>query len=108
MDHGLIVANDTSEALKAQVSGDVITLELAGDAAHAEEAIRTAIDVRSLTVEGNRVHVTVERGDVAVAPLLRAVDACGLALVSVNVARPTLDDVFLNLTGRSLREEDAA
>jgi ABC-2 type transport system ATP-binding protein len=108
MDHGLIVANDTSEALKAQVSGDVITLELAGDAAPAEVAIRTAIEVRSLAVEGNRVHVTVERGDVAVAPLLRAVDACGLALVSVNVARPTLDDVFLNLTGRSLREEDAA
>ena len=108
MDHGVIVANDTSEALKAQLSGDVITLELTADAARAESAIRTAIDVRSLTVEGNRVHVTVERGDVAVAPLLRAVDANGFSLTSINVARPTLDDVFLNLTGRSLREEDVA
>jgi ABC-2 type transport system ATP-binding protein len=108
MDHGVIVANDTSENLKAQVSGDVITIELTGAAERAESAIRTAIAVRSLTVDGNRVHVTVERGDTAIAPVLRALDANGFPLQSISVTRPTLDDVFLNLTGRSLREDEVA
>ena len=46
------------------------------------------------------------RGDVAIPELLRALDARGIALVSVQVHRPTLDDVFLTLTGRSLREAE--
>jgi hypothetical protein len=66
------------------------------------------IAVRSLTVDGNRVHVTVERGDTAIAPVLRALDANGFPLQSISVTRPTLDDVFLNLTGRSLREDEVA
>ncbi len=59
-------------------------------------------------MEGELLHLTVERGDVAVAPLLRALDAANLPLRSVTVARPTLDTVFLTLTGRSLRDGDAA
>jgi ABC-2 type transport system ATP-binding protein len=43
---------------------------------------------------------------VAVAPLLRALDVAGLTLASVTVTRPSLDDVFLTLTGHSLREGD--
>jgi ABC-2 type transport system ATP-binding protein len=107
MDHGVIVADDTGENLKATLSGDVVTVSLARDAQAAAAVIRTAVDVRSLTVEGDRVHVTVERGDVAVAPLLRALDAAGHPLQSISVARPTLDDVFLKLTGRTLREDAA-
>jgi ABC-2 type transport system ATP-binding protein len=106
MDHGVIVADDTSESLKAKLSGDVITVTVQ-DAEGAAAAIKKAIDVRTLSVEGDRVHVTVERGDVAVAPVLRALDKAGLELQSISVARPTLDDVFLNLTGRSLREDES-
>ena len=51
--------------------------------------------------------LTVDRGDTAVPPLLRALDPAGIPLVSVQVHRPTLDDVFLTLTGRSLREDAA-
>ena len=54
---------------------------------------------------GDQLVLTVDRGDIAVPPLLRALDAAGLALQSVQVNRPTLDDVFLTLTGRSLRED---
>jgi ABC-2 type transport system ATP-binding protein len=106
MDHGVIVADDTSENLKARLSGDVITIEVQ-DAEAAATAVKKAVEVRTLTVEGDRVHVTVERGDVAVAPVLRALDKAGLALQSVSVARPSLDDVFLDLTGRSLREDES-
>lgn len=106
MDAGAIVADDTPDALKAQVSGDVITLTVDGDLARAEQAARAAIDVRTSSVEGNVLRVTVERGDTAVAPVLRALDAAGLSMTAITVQRPTLDTVFLTLTGRSLRDGD--
>ncbi len=52
------------------------------------------------------LRLTVEHGDQALMGLLRALDAARVELVSIQLARPTLDDVFLTLTGRSLREED--
>ncbi|MEN3361051.1 MAG: type transport system ATP-binding protein [Mycobacteriales bacterium] len=107
LDHGVVVADDTPEVLKAKVSGDVITVRVDGAASAAEAVARSAIDVRASTVDGDSVHLTTERGEVAIAPLLRALDAAGLPLLSVSVARPTLDDVFLTLTGRSLRDSVA-
>jgi ABC-2 type transport system ATP-binding protein len=105
MDHGRIVADDTPDALKAQVSGDVISVTVDGDLEAAERVARSAVDVRAAHVDGAQLHLTVERGDVAVAPLLRALDGAGLPMRTVTVARPTLDTVFLTLTGRSLRDE---
>jgi ABC-2 type transport system ATP-binding protein len=105
MDHGVVVADDTSENLKASLSGDVVTVSV-DDAQRAAAVVEQAVSVRKVQVEGDRVHVTVERGDVAVAPLLRALDAAGLDLQSISVARPTLDDVFLTLTGHALREDE--
>jgi ABC-2 type transport system ATP-binding protein len=108
MDHGVVVADETPEALKARVSGDVITVRIEGDPGKAEAVAREAIDVRAASVEGDSLLLTTERGEVAIAPLLRALDAAGLPLLSVSVARPTLDDAFLALTGRSLRDDTAA
>jgi ABC-2 type transport system ATP-binding protein len=110
MDHGQIVANDTADALKARISGDVITFGLADsdDRVRAEEVVRGAPDVREVVSSEAAVMATVENGAVAVAPLLRALDAAGLSPTSITVNRPTLDDVFLTLTGHSLREGDEA
>jgi ABC-2 type transport system ATP-binding protein len=108
IDHGTIVADDTSDNLKAGVSGDVISLQVAGDLAIAQRVAAAAVDCRANVIEGDRLVLTVERGDTAVPPLLRALDHAHLPLVSVQVHRPTLDDVFLTLTGRSLREPAAA
>ncbi|MCW2622656.1 MAG: multidrug transporter ATPase, partial [Frankiales bacterium] len=108
MDDGLVVAVDTSDQLKARLQGDVITLLVDGDLDVAEQTVRAAVGVRGLSRDGQALLVAVERGDVAIAPVLRALDLAGLSLRSVSVARPTLDDVFLTLTGRSLRESDAA
>ena len=106
MDHGRIVADDTPDALKAAVSGDVITLTVDGDPAAAETAARAAIEIRTSRIDEGQLYLTVERGATVVAPLLRALDAANLAVESITVARPTLDDVFLTLAGRSLRDED--
>ncbi len=108
IDHGTIVADDTADNLKAGVSGDVISLQVEGDLAIAQQVAAAAIECRANVIEGDRLVLTVERGDTAVPPLLRALDHARLPLVSVQVHRPTLDDVFLTLTGRSLREPAAA
>ena len=108
MDGGQIVADDTPDALKARISGDVVTFALTGEFARAEAAIRAAVEVRDVAVTESALLVTVDDGAVAVAPMLRAMDAAGLSPTSITVNRPTLDDVFLTLTGRSLRDGEAA
>jgi len=109
MDDGRVVADDTPEALKARIAGDVVTLSFdvatAEDLPRAAAAAQRATAVRDVAIAGSDLVVTVEKGAVAVAPLLRAMDTAGLALASVNVSRPSLDEVFLTLTGRSLREQ---
>src|SRR3954469_8797008 len=109
MDHGEIVADDTPDNLKARIAGDVVTLGLHGaeQREKAEPVVRAAVAVREVVVADTGLHVTVDDGAVAVAPLLRALDAAGLSPTSIAVNRPPLDDVFLTLTGRSLREEAA-
>ena len=103
IDHGSIVASGTPEALKREVSGDLIELAMAS-----EEDVRTAAEVLGslgeATVAGLSLSVRTQTAGRELAGLIRALDAAGAIPTSVEVRRPTLDDVFLNLTGRSLRE----
>jgi ABC-2 type transport system ATP-binding protein len=105
MDNGTIVADDTPDALKARVSGDVITLRVDGELDRALTVACQALETRTAAVDGDRLVLTVDRGDTAIPLLFRAFDLASLNLVSVQVDRPTLDNVFLTLTGRSLRED---
>ena len=106
VDHGRLIADGTSEGLKEQLAGDLITITTrsaaeAGLAATAAQTIEGAHDVE---VEGTRVRVRVNRGPAILPEYLRALDSQGLPAQTAEVRRPTLDDVFLALTGRSLRE----
>jgi ABC-2 type transport system ATP-binding protein len=106
MDGGRIVADDTPDALKARIAGDIVTVALSdSDVARAAQVAREAITTRDIVTATGQLIVTVETGATAVAPLLKALDVAGLAVTSVTVNRPSLDDVFLTLTGRSLRED---
>ena len=107
IDHGKIVASGTPEALKQQVSGDAVRLSL-GDAVHAPavskivEELPGAVEVET---DGDVVGFRIPRGGSILPGLLRQIDAQGIELSGVEVHRPTLDDVFLTMTGRSLRDE---
>jgi ABC-2 type transport system ATP-binding protein len=105
IDHGRIVAEGSPDELKRRISGDVVTVEVAGDAEQARVALTGHDGVREVTVNGQTLRLTVERGDQMLMSLLRALDAAGVGLASIQLARPTLDHVFLTLTGHSLREE---
>jgi len=105
IDHGKIVAEGTPDELKRRISGEVVVVEIVGDAEKGRAALAGLAGVRDATVDGTALRLTVERGDQALPGLLRALDTAGVGLASIALHRPTLDDVFLTLTGRSLRDE---
>ena len=110
IDHGRIVASGTPEELKRQVSGDAVVLRLADPAhqAQARTVLSTLPGADEPTGEDAVVQVHVTDGGAALPHLLRELDARAITLDGVEVRRPTLDDVFLAMTGRSLRDEPAA
>jgi ABC-2 type transport system ATP-binding protein len=106
IDHGEIVALDTPAKLKGMVGGDVVTL-CADDDARATEVL-TALGVETQsTTDGLRVEV--DHGDQFIPKVMRAMDEAAppVSITSVNLRRPTLEDVFVKLTGRAIREEEA-
>jgi ABC-2 type transport system ATP-binding protein len=107
IDHGQIIASGTPDELKRHISGDIVTLSFAAAPAAGQAAavLGAHPDVRTTDVDGPAVRLTVDRGEQALPGLLRALDGAGLILSSISMARPSLDDVFLTMTGRSLRDD---
>jgi ABC-2 type transport system ATP-binding protein len=108
IDHGRIVAEGTADELKRQVAGDVITLGVNGATETVLETVRMQPFVREASTEDGVVRLYVDRGETAVPQLLRVLDGAGLEAASIALHRPSLDDVFLRQTGRSLRDDAAA
>jgi ABC-2 type transport system ATP-binding protein len=106
IDRGEIVASDTADNLKANVSGDLVALEVGSDEQVAEARDKLAMITDDVEVDGRVVRGRVARAGKAVPGLLRDLEGSGVALESIEVIRPTLDDVFLTLTGRTLRDAD--
>jgi ABC-2 type transport system ATP-binding protein len=106
IDHGKIVAAGTPAELKRRIAGELVTFEV-DDVARARALLAERSEARDVTATDAGVRITVDRGDTQALPLMRALDDAGLRVTSLHVARPTLDDVFLALTGRSLRDPSA-
>jgi ABC-2 type transport system ATP-binding protein len=106
IDAGRIVAEGTPDALKSQVGGDVLTVTVE----HPETAGRVAALMGALPgaevpqVLDSRVVGRAPHGGAALVSLVRELDAAGIPVAGIESRRPSLDDVFLGLTGRSLRE----
>ncbi|GAB08261.1 putative ABC transporter ATP-binding protein [Gordonia araii NBRC 100433] len=112
IDHGEVIADATPDVLKRDHADDRVTLRLASADGAAQRA-RTLIPSTVTTVDDSVADGLVElnlhtaNGPELVPPLLQAFTDAGLSATSVDVKQASLDDVFLNLTGRSLREEAA-
>jgi ABC-2 type transport system ATP-binding protein len=104
IDHGELVTVDTPEALKASIGKDRVELRTeAGDDA-AIAALKQRFDLDATSSEGG-VTVHVPKGEEFVPRLFADL---GLPIHSVRVARPTLDDVFMAYTGRTIRDAEAS
>ncbi len=107
VDHGLVVAQGTPRELKHRVAGDAIVITVRADS-DAPQRSRQLLDqqpyVREITIEGDQIRLYVEDGSAALPKLLRALDQERIDIRSITLSEPTLDDVFLRQTGRSLRD----
>ena len=107
IDQGRIVASDTAENLKARSPATRSTSRWPTYAASATPRPRSRRSPTRVEVDGHHVRGRVPRAGRAVPGLLRDLDRTDITLDSIEVHRPTLDDVFLTLTGRSLRDAEA-
>ena len=110
IDHGRVIARGTSSQLKSQIGGERIEVTVR-DRSRLEEAAQALADLAAGDLEADpatrSVVVPVSGGAGALAEALRRLGDAGIELEDVGLRRPTLDDVFLTLTGRSTAEDDA-
>ncbi len=112
IDTGRIIAEGTSDQLKDQIGGDRLSVTIARseNAARAIEALRPlsrgTVGVDPGEASGRHLLAAISAGDRVVPSAIRALDDAGVDVLDVDVRRPTLDDVFLTLTGRPAEELD--
>jgi ABC-2 type transport system ATP-binding protein len=107
MDHGRILALDTPAALKQSIGADtIVTVRPTGDASGLAGVLaRDVAGVTRTRLADGRLELHVQGGDGLVPRIVLAAEHAGFQLVDVSVAEPSLETVFINLTGRELREE---
>jgi len=103
IDDGKIIAMDTPEELKKSVGGDVVYITTA-DNKSAKFEIESVFKM-NVSEKENELYMTCNRGDTCIPELIRNL---GERVLSVRIQRPTLNDVFLKLTGKTIREEETA
>ena len=103
IDAGLIVAEGTPEELKAQMGHDVVRLTLDGaDAAGTEVAVGGLPGLERVVAEPDGLALYLEDGPGSIAEIVRRLDAQSIRVGAISASRPSLDDVFLQATGRRL------
>jgi ABC-2 type transport system ATP-binding protein len=110
IDHGAIVASGTPDELKSQVGGDVltVTVERLDHVAEVARLVRELPGAEEPQVLDDRVVGRVRHGGSALIELVRGLDRAEIPVSGLESRRPSLDDVFLQLTGRSLRDAESA
>jgi ABC-2 type transport system ATP-binding protein len=103
IDHGRIIALDTPDKLKDALGGDVVTLKAEDDDAAALE-LKERFGLSSV-IQNGTITFSVPQGEKFLPKLM---DNFQSRLLSIGIRRPTLDDVFLKLTGRAIRDEEAS
>jgi ABC-2 type transport system ATP-binding protein len=112
IDHGELVAQGTPESLKAEIGKDVVSVELHGaDAERTRAVIGELSGLDRVIAEQDELALFVEDGASSIAEIVRRLDAGDVEVGAISVSRPSLDDVFLEATGRRLegaeQEQDA-
>ncbi len=111
IDDGLLIAEGTASELKDRLGADVVDVQIA-DTSRTSEALRllrplAATEPRADLTDG-RISLPVDHGAGTLAEVVRTIDGAGLEVAELSLRRPSLDDVFLALTGRRAEDGDGA
>lgn len=99
---GKLVAEDTPEALKRNVGNDLIVVRVDGDAGPAREVLAELDGVAGVDVHGDELTVSATDGAAVISPVAVALSGCDVDVRELTLRTPTLDDVFLELTGNRI------
>nr|MDT0658207.1 ATP-binding cassette domain-containing protein [Micromonospora sp. DSM 115978] len=106
IDHGRIVAEDTPTNLKRRLAADVVTVEVAGDLDAGQRLLAGLPGVQQVAVTGTgSLQATLNDGEQGIIDVITTLTGAGIGVRALQLARPSLDDVFLTLTGRELRDD---
>ncbi len=108
IDRGKIMAIGSPRELKAAHGSDVVELEVQGNGIDLHSLVGGVRGVLDLRVEGSRATLKVSRGEEVLPELVGRLISGGVIVKRIEMRRPTLDEVFVNLTGRSIREEQGS
>ncbi len=106
MDHGRILALDTPAALKQSIGADtIVTVKTTGDISKLAELLAGDVDgVTRTRVAGDKLELHMQGGDRLVPRIVLSAERGGFELVDVSIAEPTLETVFITMTGKELRD----
>ena len=106
MDHGKILALDTPAELKASIgAGRIVIVSATGDLAKLADALVAGVEgARQARIVDDRIHLSVDDSSGLLPRIIDAAEAAGSSVNDLSVTEPTLESVFINLTGKDLRE----
>jgi ABC-2 type transport system ATP-binding protein len=106
IDHGRIVAEGAPDELKRSVGSDVIIARVEGDAARVRAVVESLPGVQSVEAHGSELVITSGNGSAAISPVAVALAASEVTVRDLTLRTPTLDDVFLDLTGGHIEHDN--
>jgi len=107
MDHGKFVALDTPSKLKDLLGGDVVSLETEGDSGPLMSEIKALDWIKKVNLMDGVVSLTMEKGERRIPELVTLAQQAGVTITCVHLRKPSLEDVFLYFTGRTIRDREA-
>lgn len=108
MDNGKFVAMDKPGQLKDILGGDVVSLEIEGNADVLVERINSLDWVKKMTTHDGFLSLTMEKGERRIPELIHVAQENGVNVTCVHLRKPSLEDVFLHFTGSTIREKEAS
>jgi ABC-2 type transport system ATP-binding protein len=106
IDHGRIVVEGSPEELKSRIGGDVIMVKISRASQEIIDRIRVVDDVLNVDLVENIIRIKVRSAEKAMARLLGTLSSINADVESISITKPTLDQVFVEYTGRVFREEE--
>lgn len=108
MDNGKFVASDSPEKLKDILGGDVVSMEIEGDLESLMGQLKSLEWIETSTKHGEVLILTMEKGERRIPQLINVAQKNGVNVTCVHLRKPSLEDVFLHFTGRTIREQEAS